>query len=60
MHGSDVVALLGSINGMPWVVDVIQGIWSIIEIYLDAALTSLSVPSPRQDLPIAPHNDIAT
>lgn len=60
MHGSDVLALLGSINVIHMVVDAMQGIGSIIEIYLEAALTSLPAPSPRDRLPTAQHSDVAS
>jgi general secretion pathway protein D len=50
MRGSDVVVPLSLINGVPLIVDVIQEIGSIIEIYLEAALNSLPAPSPRRRL----------
>lgn len=41
MHGSDVVALLSSLSGVPAVVDVIQGIRSVTSIHLESALKML-------------------
>jgi hypothetical protein len=46
MHGSDVVALLSSLSGVPSVIDIILGIRSIIGIHLEGTLKT----SPRMSV----------